>query len=1061
MAVCVHIPTRISVDPGALVERQSCIEEALAQAALRALRNSRKEALEKRGGYLAVECHWPDFTWLGDGLDSAHPALRAIIEERLTKVLLDAVNKAGMYDLAEAGRDAVEPLSGEVLEVLDGSRYSMSLDLYGIPGYGGKGKIWEGKVIDFEEEKERIIDLSIEYTPAWEGIPPGDKFEDMLMTEMDQTGRDFPTSGFLGVIYKSTDGQMYLTLRQFPSSERIGDPYLDLPIEDLKDLAFRTRRGKSELVRVGVKLPPYGVYRLSFYALAGAVDLNTQALEKFYGDFIYRTIKHDAEKTPAFANLKPEELEGIIRKRLDEHISELVEKVSKEARCFLELKTSVKSYLLVSGLDMPTGLDIELIPLTTLKERKRTAKKIKLLGTGGAGAGAGKGAGEGTGAGKGVGEGGIGEGEGTQSGERGSGTGDGGGEVVPAGFIFTAEGEGTAGMRFPTFSGVRVLELVCRPFLNEPAVDELGPDGNRVRKLIEEIAYKLQIPKCNYAAQFCLNAAAALGGRALAVGKMSVNEDATTKPVEIGGGNLGTIQFTPVASTSIQFMRHLAGVTSLITDLMYLLDRLYRKPEHFSRIKSDYIDVPNAWQLRFHIELTDLMKESVASIFVVTCRVFLLQLLRSSRAGIKSRLDPKNFETHAMLFEVMVNSQLTNVDYLISLRDKLKEREALEKLGPRSNPTAWLDYTKEITSTLAPAKAKEPAPTGPPGEVVKVADQYFIRDSKNTLWSVYDLETAIAFQRGMAESIDPIIKQITEVPGVVERVKKNPNGARTELRRILEEMETNNQEMIEKVSDSYMYAFRASKIQEYLPAASIPGTSYALQGIHLQVDEQIGEFFRGSPYYAAGIDSLFSAELGMESITNFFVFTGLILLSIVCPPLAFVVGVDLALYDYDKALERERLYGSMIDPELVLTRAEVEADLFAAKLGIALNFIPEVGSILKIGGKGAKVIAEKGLVAGARALREAAAERIAAGIVRSMEKRITVEMAEKLKYGLVLAFAKEILVAEVMNNLISKMVGPLVEMVEREATIAGPIGGIQGAMQTMQKLQSERSGASE
>ena len=32
-------------------------------------------------------------------------------------------------------------------------------------------------------------------------------------------------------------------------------------------------------------------------------------------------------------------------------------------------------------------------------------------------------------------------------------------------------------MRFPTFSGGRVLELVCRPFLDEPEVDELGSDA--------------------------------------------------------------------------------------------------------------------------------------------------------------------------------------------------------------------------------------------------------------------------------------------------------------------------------------------------------------------------------------------------------------------------------------------------------------------------------------------------------------------------------------------------------------------------------------------------------
>ena len=81
-------------------------------------------------------------------------------------------------------------------------------------------------------------------------------------------------------------------------------------------------------------------------------------------------------------------------------------------------------------------------------------------------------------------------------------------------------------------------------------------------------------------------------------------------------------------------------------------------------MKNDVHRRPAAWQRRFHIELTDVMKESVAAIFVVTCRVLLLQLLRSSKAGIAARLDPRSFESHAMLFELMVNSQLAQVDYL-------------------------------------------------------------------------------------------------------------------------------------------------------------------------------------------------------------------------------------------------------------------------------------------------------------------------------------------------------------------------------------------------------------
>jgi hypothetical protein len=51
---------------------------------------------------------------------------------------------------------------------------------------------------------------------------------------------------------------------------------------------------------------------------------------------------------------------------------------------------------------------------------------------------------------------------------------------------------------------------------------------------------------------------------------------------------------------------------------------------------------------------------------------------------------------------------------------------------------------------------------------------------------------------------------------------------------------------------------------------------------------------------------------------------------VLCPPAAFIVGVEIALHDVAKAKEKERLFGSLIDPELVLTRAEVELELFSA-----------------------------------------------------------------------------------------------------------------------------------
>ena len=74
-----------------------------------------------------------------------------------------------------------------------------------------------------------------------------------------------------------------------------------------------------------------------------------------------------------------------------------------------------------------------------------------------------------------------------------------------------------------------------------------------------------------------------------------------------------------------------------------------------------------------------------------------------------------------------------------------------------------------------------------------------------------------------------------------------------------------------------------AKISEDIPHASVQGTGYVLTGIHKLAHEQIGEFFQGDRFYAVGIDYLFSAALGLQELKSFIVFTGLVLLAVLCP----------------------------------------------------------------------------------------------------------------------------------------------------------------------------------
>jgi hypothetical protein len=188
------------------------------------------------------------------------------------------------------------------------------------------------------------------------------------------------------------------------------------------------------------------------------------------------------------------------------------------------------------------------------------------------------------------------------------------------------------------------------------------------------------------------------------------------------------------------------------------------------------------------------------------------------------------------------------------------------------------------------------------------------------MWTVAEVEQALVLQRGQAEGIDPLVKQIGNVPDVLERFTRNRAAIRDELARVLDEMRANNTEMLAKAKADAWFAFRSSRIADNIPSATVPGSRYALQGIHLQTHQQLGEFFGGDAFYGLGIDHLFGSEQGREALAAFGITVGIVALCVLCPPLGFTAGVVVAGVDVARAHERARLYGALIDPELVHTR---------------------------------------------------------------------------------------------------------------------------------------------
>lgn len=1043
MPVSVHIPARVVVDARALLERRDSVEEAFRAALGRALKRARAEVLDARGGYIGACLHAPQFRWTGEDLSNVTAEARA----RTEAMLADIVSELGASGVAAASDNdearAASASARATSEPLDERRYTRLLRTYMLPSYNGAGA---EEMMPVEGTPPGGDEAGIVRGWVWErvvyqmGRSVSETLLEKLEAELEIQERSLPTSGYMGIIYREPGGRVAFVLWRFPDRQPLNRMVIALSGVRRYELVGEGNRRHFELRES--ELPVEAFYRLQWGGEGGDAQRRLESITAHWRPVLERRLREAVRQQAP--NLNHEEIDGIVERAFAEQLPSIVASYDN-ANGFLRLLVNGEPHLIGINTDnyegpIPQDLNAELLPLAEVGIVERPREE--------------------TGDGETEGRGG--------SGQRGRGRG-GEGAQSRGGFVYTGEDAAASeGSLFPIVAGGEAVTLTCDPFEGEPKLADLGTDGDDLRQIMGEIANRLQITPCDYAGRFALNAAVTMGVRAAAVGTVSTRDEQLTHTFAAppGGGNLGAVEFTPIPSTSIQLMRHLAGVTPLLTRLVNRIAAAYGRPEHRGRFGEGFNGSVISWELHFRIALHERMNEAVGLIFVMTCRVLLLQLLRSSRDAIQTRLLPQNLDTYAALFTNTLLPQLRQLDELMRLRDTLRNFQSLYDSGdptarmmvvnvatPAASTTpstTWQEAQTAVVNSLTPAPPGGARP-GRPGEFVSVNGRLGVRDNQGQLWTMDRLESALVMRRGLIESIDPLIKQFTDLGDVMLRFRlagaytgNDVSGVRAVLNGILQEMLRHNAEITTQAQSSWQYAFKASRIQESLPGATVPGAPYALQGIHLLAHQQLGEFFAGDSYYPEGLDALFSAELGMASLLAFFEFTGLVLLGVLCPPLAFAVGVGLAIHQVVEAREREHLYQSLIDPELVLTHAEVEAELFAAHLGLALSFIPEAGSILRGGRTAIRGALRTGsAVVGARI----------AG--RMVLRRASRDMAERLAEGLLQSFVREMVTNVVIDQVAQRLLGPLVQSVAREASVTGPVGGLAGAQRVQAMLAEE------
>jgi hypothetical protein len=328
-------------------------------------------------------------------------------------------------------------------------------------------------------------------------------------------------------------------------------------------------------------------------------------------------------------------------------------------------------------------------------------------------------------------------------------------------------------------------------------------------------------------------------------------------------------------------------------------------------------------------------------------------------------------------------------------------------------------------------------------EIVETGGTARIRDEQGFLWTRQALETAIAQSRGDAESMDPLIQQFSDIPETVEKFRADPTAAERILRDLLEDMRQRNLEQQVKARGDRLFGLQSARITRDATSSQVAGVPFALAGAHLLAHEMIGPFFGGDRIWADGIYDALTEEDAKDTARHILEFAVLTVLAVCCPPAAFVVGAVIAAAEVIHARSRLDLYRALINPELVLNRAELELELYIAYVGFALALIPEATTAVRTVSIGVR----KGLRSGAGAGLRLAGK----SLLRHASRQTTAALSRELLPALV----REVATNLVMNKVIEAVTGPILERIGREIALHSAVGGQAGAAALIQAIEHD------
>lgn len=553
------------------------------------------------------------------------------------------------------------------------------------------------------------------------------------------------------------------------------------------------------------------------------------------------------------------------------------------------------------------------------------------------------------------------------------------------------------------------------PFLGEPALVNWPPDvADRLEQRMREVAGLLHMETGEF-----------IGGFLIAA---MVHIDRRCRLLARSGGPPGPQ------------LQQMAAAFGPVRDLFELYLTVMLSRDDRRALPCPVAGKSRRWVREFAETYGSARDDAVAAMFVSSCQDLLLQTLFTSRHELHQRA--VNFAEYMPVTRMLMTVMLTDTVELMALRDSLDVKIARETLesgalygGGLPGP-AWIQLADALVDVLS----DEPVSREPvAGTTERRRDGWRVYDGKGRWWSRDQLESVISAQRREVAKVDPLLEKILEVEDLVvllRQAKAADNAASTaagqavssemdrvfgaEITKLIEE----NERWTRTAAADRDLAFGLANFRR-ADARSGSDIGAKLSGIHQLADERLRSQFTDPHAYVSGVGRLAAVEIGKDELTDLLSLVGITVLSIFCPPLGIAIGVAQGIHGLVTAFEHIELQHAMLAGDDILSKAQVEAELWGATIGMALAVLPEVPAAVRGGSRLARA-----------AVRGEATE-VAVAATRQAMRKIIANLAELSLARFTKQFAQEMATNYLVDLALAKAMDRIAAAVAQQVAVTG------------------------